>query len=126
MKRYIRSSYNYEPEFLGHWSEEDKAIWKSVDWKARNYEDYIVEDDTIEGRVRFVGTDYGWVPATFVKHIWANPRYDPHYAPIEEGRIKEILDKGGIVGPMYDGDSVNGYRIHNRYETSEVYDMLSR
>lgn len=126
MKRYIKSSFSWKPEFKGTWSEEEKKLWESIDWEARDYEEYPVESDTIQGRVRFVGTDYGWVPAKFVKYIRPNPIYDPYYAPVEEGKVKQILDQGGIVGPMYDGDSKNGYQIHNRYETAEVYEMLSK
>ena len=131
MKRYIKS-YGFisslgQDRFEGNWSDEEKQLWESIDWKARNYKEYIVEDDVIDGRVRCVGLDLGrWIPAKFAKHIYANRTFPPCYEPIEEGELGKILAENRLLGPMYDGDDYHGYHIHNRYETPEVYDMLSR
>lgn len=125
MKRYIRNSYSWKPKFEGTWSEEEKKLWESIDWEARDYEEYPVESDTIQGEVKFVGTNYEPVPAKFIKYIEPNPIFGPYYAPVEEGKIKQILDHDKILGPMR-GATHNGYPVMNRYETAEVYDMMSR
>jgi len=126
MKRYIKSSLFRDYKEFDGWKEEDIELWKSIDWKARNYEEYPVEDDTVQDRVRCVGLDYGWIPAKFVKCIRSNPIYPPYYRPVVEGELAKVLRENRVVGPMYDGDSKNGYDLHNRYETPEMYDMLSR
>lgn len=115
-----------EAKFDGYWLDEDKELWASIDWEARNYKDYIVEGSEISGRVRCVGLNCGWIPAKFAKHIRANPFYPPYYAPVREGELDKILRENRVLGPMFDGDKApDGYNIHNRYETQEVYDALS-
>ena len=126
MKRYIKSSYSWEPEFKGKWSDEEIKLWKSIDWKARNYRDYIVEDDTFEGEVVVYGLgEPYYIPTTFVKHIWANPIYSPCYDPVDEDIASKEFPDEVIVGPMGDGNNHNGYLVHDRYETQKLYNMLS-
>ena len=55
----------------------------------------------------------------FTKHLRSNPIYPPYYAPDEQ-------PFENAVGPMFDGYRVNGYDVHDRYETQEIYDLLSR
>ena len=116
----------YVPKFEGHWSEDDKILWDSIDWKARDYKEYPVEDDTIEGKITIYGEGAPiQLPATFHKVIHANPIYDPDYVPAQsEAKRKEMLHK--YAGPMYDGHTYKGYRIHDRYDTYEMYDRMSR
>lgn len=101
------------------WSQEDIDLHKSIDWRARNYEEYPVMDDTVDG-IATAYTDEGTkrAPVTFVKHIRPNPIYPPYYKSIDE-------PFDGVVGPMYDGNSHGKYDIHDRYESQGVYDMLS-
>ena len=127
MKRLITASYSWKPEFEGTWSDEEKELWGSIDWKQRNYEDYIIDDDIIRGEVRFYGIrGPNTMEVDMVKHIRSNPIYPPYYEARETPMLQSIIDRNNLVGPMYDGDTFNGYDIHNRYETYELYDMLSR
>ena len=43
----------WEPEFKGYWSDKDRKIWESTDWKARDYKQLEVEGDTVEGILTF-------------------------------------------------------------------------
>lgn len=107
----------YDPK---EWSEEDIALHKSIDWSARNYEDYEVADDT------FIDTakkyNYGGAPeekkVVFHKFLRANPIYPPYYAP-----ARNPFDGG--IGPMYDGHVHGLYGVHDRYEDVETYTRLS-
>lgn len=103
------------------WDETDIAIHKFIDWKARNYEEYPIPEDSFMYDINLYSTDKDPEKrqVKFIKYIRANPIYPPYYAPEEKG-------VEGYVGPMYDGDDRNNYDIHNRYDTQELYDMLSR
>ena len=131
MKRYIKSAY--EPTFKGTWSEEDIELWKSIDWKARNYEEYPVEDEFdsfITGNVTVYGIEnHGiLIPCTFQKVLRANPIYPPYYRVLPEDldAIRDDYPDYALVGPMYDGNKHDGYKVHDRLETQEVYDVLTR
>ena len=133
MKRYIKSAY--EPTFKGTWSEEDIELWKSIDWKARNYEEYPVEGTETASTVYIyglgeygIGHDYVTMSGNMIKYLRPNSIFPPYYAPDPAfaARIDAKYGKYGIVGPMYDGRSFDGYSVHNRYETQEVYDALTR
>ena len=134
MKRYIKSSYDkhsiygWEPNFEGHWSDEDKQLWCDIDWKARNYEDFPVTDDTFVGELKVYGLPGGtkYVPATFVRYIRANPIYEPYYGPEDTRAANKKFPNGHIVGAMYDGRKHDGYMIMDRCETQDLYDALSR
>lgn len=78
----------------------------------------------IEAIPACICTSYGLirrnVSAAIVERNW-NPCFDS----IIRGENIE-----GMIGPMYDGlqleiDGIT-YKVHNRYETSEIYDMMSR
>lgn len=123
------SVYDYNDKFLNDnvlgikahksYKPEDLELWKSIDWKARNYEEYPVEDDNFVGKITIYGEGR---PRTetmeFCKYLRSNPIYPPYYGPVEDVR--------GYVGPMYDGNKYNGYDVHDRFETQATYDMLSR
>ena len=121
--------YDYNDSFLKNnvlgikvdksYKPEDLELWKSIDWKARNYEDYPVLDDNFVGKIYLYGNGNKTENVEFCKYIRSNPIYPPVYYPVDR-RIR------GYVGPMYDGHKYNGYDIHDRYETQSVYDMLSR
>ena len=55
---------------------------------------------------------------TMCKYFRANPIYPPYYAAVEK-------PFDNCVGPMYDGHKAGKVDIHDRYETQEVYDLLS-
>lgn len=125
-KQSIKASYSWEPKFEGTWSDDEIELWKSIDWKARDFKEYPVEDDRIDGEITIYGEGSPRkLPATFHKVIYANPVFDPDYVPAQpEDKRKEMLHR--YAGPMYDGHMHDGYRIHDRYETYELYDRLSR
>lgn len=110
----------WEPTFSDEWKPEDIELWKSIDWKARNYRPYMVEDDTFEGEVTAYGLPGGKQKATvtFAKELSPNPIYEPVYRPTSN-------PFKGTVGFMYDGHKYDGYHVMDRTETQEVYDRLS-
>lgn len=109
--------FPYNPE-LG-WTEEDIELHKSIDWKARNYEEYEVEEDSFKAGVEVVGKDVDENKVyTFHKFLRPNPIYPPYYRAVD-------FDIEGLIGPTYNGRKHFNYDIHDRYETQEVYDMLS-
>lgn len=126
MKRYIRSSI-YK-EFDG-WSQEDIDLWEQIDWKARNYEAYPVESDSFRGHIVLYGVfdNPVYIPCKFQKYIRSNPIYAPYYGPVDPYfALQDYIDDGyKIIDPMYDGRKHNGYQIHDRCETQELYDSLS-
>ena len=109
----------YDPE--EGWTEEDIELHKSIDWKARNYEDYEVAEDSFKGKIHCVGANEDDENEyTFHKFIRPNALFAPYYKAVD-------FDNGskGLLSPMYDGRKHNGYLVMDRYETQEVYDMLS-
>ena len=112
-KNYI----DYDPK--EGWTDEDIELHKSIDWKGRNFKEYEVADDAFTGKVHVYGrdkeddNDY-----IFHKFLRPNPIYPPYYKAVN-------FDKSGLLGPMYDGNHHGTYKVHDRYETQAVYDMLS-
>ena len=105
---------------LDEWEEDDIELHKSIDWKARNYTDYPVPEDSITA----TATAYGLPGGTkqkdvkFIKYLRANELFPPYYG------VEEIPFEGVLSG-MYDGDKNGKYMIMNRFETQDVYDALS-
>lgn len=124
MYKYIKSSEltAYDPK--NGWTDEDIELHKSIDWKSLDYNEYEVKDDTFVGDAKlYAGGTPITVETTFVKVIRPNPIYSPYYRPIDE---KPFDVDFPYVGPMYDGYHYNGYDVHDRYESQEQYDILSR
>ena len=116
-------------EFGEGWNPEDKEIWESIDWKARNYEEYPVDGDMIFRDVYLYTFDGTFSIRThFQKFIRPNPIYPPYYRPVRDDALRKLLypDYQDMVGPMYDGHDYNGTMVMDRYETQEMYDALSR
>ena len=112
----------YIPKFEGYWSEDDKVLWDSIDWEARNYETYPVEDDSFMGDIylyRSGSSKPEKRTVKFIKYIDANTIFSPHYAP-EDQKIQ------GFAGPMHDGTYRGKYRVHDRYDDWELYERMSR
>ena len=117
-----------EPLFEGYWSDKDKETWKNVDWLNRNYEDFPVEDEdpivldgyfyTLDGHIT--------KPIKFVKYLRANPVFSPYYGPVYDTELRKFMDLGRFCYPMYDGRKEGAYNIHDRFETDELSDILSR
>jgi len=139
MKRYIKSTYTYDPwerADLSEWSDADIEIWNNTDWKARNYETLYVYDDSFEGTLYIYGLSdrVVKVPATFVKAIEPNTIYSPKYVIPDwwNSDIYKRFKKMGytIYSPSCERsthvkDGVT-YRVADRSDTDELYDMLSR
>ena len=139
MKKYIKSSYTYDPwenADLTEWSDADIAAWEDIDWKARNYEPIYIYDDSFEGDLYIYGLPEGVVtePVTFVKQIYSNTIYSPKYV-IPNWYKSDIYNKYKSLGytilsPMVEQtthrkDGVT-YTVADRAETEESYDALSR
>ena len=113
-------AWSYEPTYDKNdgWTDADIELHKATDWKARNYAELPVPEDSFM-HTAVAHTDEGTKRKSckFTKYIRANSIFPPYYKP----ETKPFED---VVGPMYDGEDHNGYGIHNRYESQEVYDAL--
>lgn len=129
MKRLIKANTDFNETVtdrlyrnvnMSKWEQEDLDLHKSIDWEARNYEDYPVPEDSFEGDVVRYSIDEPeqHKNVKFIKYLRSNPIYPPYYKP-------ETRPFSDVVGPMYDGDNVGKYGVHNRYETQELYNKLS-
>lgn len=118
-----------EPTFEGYWSDRDKELWKRIDWKARNYEDFPLDEvsDSINGLGYFYSNG-GFIikPVKFVKYLRANPIYQPYFGPIYNSELLEFMKTENFCYPCYDGRKEGPYDIHDRFETSDIADRLSR
>lgn len=116
-----------ELEFKGYWSDRDKQIWQETDWRARDYDELPVEGETFEGFADVYGLPRDEkIRVTFQKHIRANPIYPPYYRPVYDSKLREYMKQHGLVTAMYNGNMEGQYDVHDRFETYELYDMLSR
>ena len=117
-----------EMEFKGYWSSRDKELWEKTDWKARDYQELPVEEDTFDSVGYFYDLQKGCInkPVTFVKYIRSNPIFPPYYGPIYNSQLLKIMEEGHYIRAMYDGHQAGNYDIHDRFETQELYDILSR
>lgn len=116
-----------EPEFSGYWSERDKELWRSINWKERNYTDFPVEDEEpIKATGHFYSSN-GEETKTieFVKYIRSNTIFPPYYGPIMNSELREFMHENNYVGPMYDGREIDNYDVHDRFETQDLYNKLS-
>lgn len=138
MKRYIKSSYTYDPwknADLSEWSDSDIELWNSIDWKARDYTPYQDTLDSFEGILTVYGMDdVETIPVTFVKEFYGNTIYPPKYV-VDDDEFAEIAAEyraagHPIVSPSVDANTHtdNGveYKIADRADTVELYDRLSR
>lgn len=109
----------YDP---ARWEPEDIELHKSIDWKKRNWRDFVVTDDSFETDVMLYGlgknknTENRKTVKVF-KTLRANPIYPPYYGAIKQPFIN-------AVGPMFNGNKHGKYSIHDRYETQELYDSM--
>lgn len=118
-----------EPEFKGYWSEHDKEIWQKTDWQARDYEELpVYEDETFEALASFYGVGVKPIAKkiTFVKYIRPNPIFPPYYGPVYTVELLEFMKEGHYCYPCYNGNTWGRYDIHDRFDTGELADMLSR
>lgn len=124
MKRYIKCDHD-----MSDWEPEDIELYNSIDWKSRNYKEYMVPEPVFKAYVSLYTVDDGplmtYVP--FYKFIRPNGDvYPPYYAPKSNPFDHPEFEKeGGVVGPMFDGNSHGRYDIHDRYETYELYDYIT-
>ena len=121
----IKESNSYGSRYTDYnkengWTDEDIETHKNTDWAARNYMDLPIPKDSFTGiATAYTDTGVQRVKCKFIKFIRANSIYPPYYAP-ENEPFKNV------VGPMYDGNKYKTYDIHDRYESQDIYDSLSR
>lgn len=124
MKRYIKCENN-----MSDWEPQDIELYNSIDWKARNYEEYMVPEPEFKMYASLYTVDDGqhmiYVP--FYKFIRPNGDvYPPYYAPKSNPfDYPKFQGEGGVVGPMFDGVYHHNYQVHDRYETYELYDYTT-
>lgn len=121
-----------------NWDNDLIELHKSIDWKARDYDDYPVDCSKLTRLVYLYGlrTDghADYAPAHFQLYLRANPIYPPYYKPIDSEKPLAYIcscygysrDEIAIVGPMSDSRICGGYYIHDVYETQELYDAEMR
>lgn len=128
MKRYIKSSQYTDYNPADGWTEEDIELHKSIDWAARNFEDYPVDNDSYMGNVYLYTVDGRGITKNveMVKYLRSNPIYPPYYAPRNKRPFEEGFYCKSYVGPSYDGVTHKGYQVYDRFEDYELYDYLSR
>lgn len=118
---YLKERYvEYDPEDA--WSEEDIELHKSIDWAARNYTDYDAGEPITRKVILYGDGEPKTAEVEMHKFLRANAIFPPYYKPVME---KPFGMDVSYVGPMYDGNDYEQYQIHDRYETQDVYDMLS-
>lgn len=112
-------------DFKGYWSEREKKIWQEIDWKARDYKEFPIEDDT------FVATAYFYTlkgvtekQITFVKYLRSNPTYPPYYGPVYTSELLEFMHDGKYCYPCFDGRTEGNYNIHDRFEDNDIADIF--
>ena len=99
-----------EIEFEGYWSDKEKDLWQKTDWKARNYEELPVEDDTFEAEGYFYGMNFKkTMKITFVKYIRPNPIFPPYYGPVYTTELLEFMKNGSYCYPCFDGRTEGQY-----------------
>lgn len=139
MKKYIKSSYTYDPwkdAKLDEWSDSDVETWESIDWKARNYSRYQDTSDSFEDWLEIygVGEDPEYEKVTFVKEYSGNTIFSPSFV-VEDSEFDQIASKYRkmgypLVSPCYDGTTVEKdgvtYKVMDRADTYELYDRMSR
>lgn len=125
MKKLVYSStllddlYDYEG-----WDPADIDLYNSIDWKQRNYKEYPVPTDSFMGTARLY-SQQGEITqrVKFIKYIRPNAIFAPYYRP----EVEKPFDVDfSYVGPMYDGAVHGYYGVHDRFESSQLYDILSR
>ena len=122
----IKASSWYEPEFKGTWSDEEIELWKNTDWGARDYKELPVDGDTFTGDIVIYGNgEPEYQEVTFQKFIRPNSIFPPYYRPVFDEATEKYMNRT-YAGPMGDGTEHNGYSVHDRYETYELYEILSR
>lgn len=116
-----------EIEFKGYWSELDKKIWLETDWKSRDYEDLEVEGTEINSNAFFYTENNAEIHnIQFIKCIRANSTFPPYYKPVYNKELLDILENNKCMRhSMYDGRNYENYHIHDRFETQEIYNLLS-
>lgn len=102
------------------WTKEDIELYKSTDWKARNYKDLDAGDEFKSSVFIYDVTGSKEIEGVvFHKFIRANSIFPPYYRPTENPVAENI------VGPMFDGNKHGKYDIHDRYESTELNNILS-
>lgn len=139
MKRYIKSSYTYDPwknADMNEWSDSDIDTWNNTDWKSRNYDSLYVYEDSFKGTLYIYGLPGGVVtePVTFVKELRGNTLYSPIYVVPDwynSDIYRKYKAKGvTLLSPMVESTTHRGrdgvtYRVADRAETEELYNILS-
>lgn len=115
-------------KFEGYWSDKDKKLWKSIDWKANNYKDYPVEDEEPVNGIGYFYTANEVLrkPIKLIKYIRANPIFGPYYGPAYTSEILDFMKLNSFCYPMYDGRMKDSYKVFDRFENTNLADALSR
>ena len=118
-KESSRMKEGFEFDYSG-WKKEDIELHKKIDWEARDYKEYVVPGTEYEDSTHFYGDDgLEIVKEIYAKRLRPNPTFPPYYGPVDNTSTKKW------TSAMYDGRSKDGYNIHDRRESWEVYRALS-
>lgn len=115
----IESIYTEDDYDSSEWEPEEIELHQSIDWAARNYDEYDTEKK-ITSTVYYYDMDSKDQKDDVEMHLFirSNPIFPPYYKA-----VSNPFGKG--LGPMADGDFEGKYSIHNRYESTALYNILS-
>ena len=105
-----------------NWEQEDIDLYNKIDWTKTKHGEYDTGDSFIGTAVLYGADEPIEKEVEFHKFIRSNPIYPPYYRPVDD---KPFDVNASYVGAMADGRKHGKYDVHDRFETQELYDMLS-
>ena len=101
------------------WTPELIDLHKSIDWAARNYEEYEVPGTEVVRPAHLYGGGGEKIERIpYVLKVRPNNIFPPYYGS------KEFQPFEGYTSGMADGRKYDGFDIHDRFETWQMYDMM--
>lgn len=102
------------------WTPQLIELHKSIDWEARNYEDYEVPNTEVSGWA-YLYSENGKAKKNmkYALKLRSNPIYPPYYG------TREFQPIEGYTNGMYDGHKIGKFEVHDRFETWDLYNRLS-
>lgn len=102
------------------WTPELIDLHKSIDWAARNYEEYEVPGTEVVRPAHLYGMGSEKIERIpYVLKVCSNNIFPPYYGS------KEFQPFEGYTSGMADGRKYDGFDIHDRFETWQMYNMMS-
>ena len=104
---------------LSKWGAKEAKIWRETNWKARNYKELLLGNNSFKKDVKVAGTNIVLKNVKFVLEISPNPIFEPRYVP--EGEYTTYRDYCWTA----DGTKHNGYTVIGRADTWKNYNAMT-